>query len=134
MSKYTDLIGVPFAAHGRDKMSGFDCYGLVKEVYRRNGVDVPEYDAEFTDMEKINGLITGNTQGYPWREVKEPTEPCLMAIRFGSPQGVVNHTGVYIGDGRFIHCREKIGVCIDRITNPAWSRVIVGYYEYVGDK
>ncbi len=134
MNKFTDLIGVPFQNHGRDAEHGLDCYGLVKEVYRRYGHDIPEYDADYNDMERIDKLITGNTQGYPWKPLSEPRVPCLMAIRLGSPDGVVNHTAVYIGGGRFIHTRSRIGVNIDRISNPAWRRVIVGFYEYVGDK
>lgn len=130
---FKDLIGTPFASHGRDPETGFDCYGLVKEVYRRYGQEVPEYDADYTDMERIDSLIKGNTKGYPWKEIAEPEVPCLIAIRFGSPDGVVNHTAVYIGGGMFIHARERVGVCIDRISSPAWRCVIVGFYRYVGD-
>ena len=136
MIKLDDLIGVPFANRGRDPKTGLDCYGLVKEVFRRYGYDIPEYDTHYhyDDMCRINELISGNIKNYPWRKLKEPKAPCLMAIRFGSPDGVVNHTAVYIGEDRFIHTREKIGVNIDRISSPAWRRVIVGYYEYVGGK
>jgi len=130
---FTDLIGVPFVNRGRDAKSGLDCYGLVKEVYRRYGYSLPEYDTDFNDMERISGLFTGNTNGYPWREISEPKVPCLIGIRFGAPDGVVNHTAVYIGGDRFIHTRARIGVNIDRISSPAWRRVIVGFYEYVGD-
>ena len=132
---FNDLIGVPFKNRGRDINTGFDCYGLVKEVYKRYGYDIPEYDSQYNydDMCRVNELIEGNIHNYPWREIEEPKAPCLIAIRFGSPVGVVNHTAVYIGNGRFIHTRERIGVCIDRISNPAWNKVIVGYYEYVGE-
>ena len=133
MIDFTDLIGTPFANHGRDVKHGLDCYGVVREVYQRYGYDVPEYDADYKDMEKIDQLIKGNTRGYPWKEIKEPAAPCLIAIRFGSPDGVVNHTAVYIGGGMFIHARERIGVCIDRISSPAWRRVIVGFYHFTGD-
>lgn len=135
MINYTDLIGVPFVNRGRDKKIGFDCYGLVKEVYKRYGHNIPEYDTQYNydDMCRINELISGNIINYPWKKISEPKEPCLIAIRFGSPVGVVNHTAVYIGKGMFIHTREKIGVNVDRISSPAWSRVIVGFYEYIGD-
>ena len=129
-----DLIGVPFKNRGRSIEEGFDCYGLVKEVFKRYGYNIPEYDADYNydDMCRVNELIEGNVHNYPWREISEPKAPCLIAIRFGSPVGVVNHTAVYIGKGRFIHTRERIGVNIDRISSPAWRRVIVGFYEYVG--
>lgn len=35
MIDYEDLIGIPFVNHGRDRAVGFDCYGLVMEMYRR---------------------------------------------------------------------------------------------------
>lgn len=135
MANFNDLIGTPFMNRGRDAKTGLDCYGLVKEVFRRYGHEIPEYDMQYNydDMCRVNELISGNVKNYPWKEIKEPKEPCLIAIRFGSPEGVVNHTAVYIGDGRFIHTRERIGVCIDRLSNPAWHRVIVGFYEYVGE-
>ena len=135
MIKLDDLIGVPFANRGRDPETGLDCYGLVMEVYRRYGYDIPEYDMQYhyEDMCRVNELIQGNSQNYPWKEISEPEVPCLMAIRFGSPEGVVNHTAVYIGDDCFIHARERVGVCVDRLSSPAWSRVIVGFYKYVGD-
>ena len=135
MVDFTDLIGVPFKDKGRSMEDGFDCYGLVKEVYKRYGYNIPEYDsyAHYNDTCRINELISGNVKNYPWKEIKEPKAPCLIAIRFGSPDGVVNHTAVYIGGDRFIHTRERIGVNIDRISSPAWRRVIVGFYEYVGD-
>lgn len=135
MANFNDLIGTPFVNRGRDAKTGLDCYGLVKEVFRRYGHEIPEYDTQYNydDMCRVNELISGNVKNYPWKEIKEPKVPCLIAIRFGSPEGVVNHTAVYIGDGRFIHTRERIGVCIDRLSNPAWHRVIVGFYEYVGE-
>ena len=131
----TDLIGVPFKNKGRSKEEGFDCYGLVKEVYHRYGIDIPEYDVEynFDDMCRVNELITENAKSKLWRQIPAPKVPCAIAMRFGSPDGVVNHTAVYIGNGMFIHCRERVGVCIDRLTSPAWRRCVVGFYEYVGD-
>ena len=131
----TDLIGVPFKNRGRDYHEGLDCYGLVKEVYKRYGIDIPEYDVEYQydDMCRVNELITENAETKLWKEIQEPKVPCVIAMRFGSPDGVVNHTAVYIGAGRFIHCRERVGVCIDRLSSPAWRKCIVGFYEYVGD-
>ena len=135
MIDFTDLIGVPFVNRGRSKDVGFDCYGLVMEVYKRYGYNIPEYDTQYhyDDSCRVNELISGNVKNYPWKEIQEPKAPCLIAIRFGVPDGFVNHTAVYIGSGMFIHTREKIGVNIDRVSSPAWRRVIVGFYEYVGD-
>ena len=136
MIQYRDLIGVPFKNRGRD-MDGFDCYGLVQEMYRRYDISIPDYTADFDDLEKVNELITSKTAIVTnWRRIAPEEElpvPCLLAIRFGTPSGIVNHTGCYIGNGRFIHIRANIGVCVDRIDSPAWRHVIEGFFEYVGD-
>lgn len=136
MVEYSDLIGVPFRNRGRDVKTGLDCYGLVMEIYRRYGISIPEYTEDFDNLEKVNALITeGVAIKSNWRRVEgELPVPCLVAIRFGVPKGMVNHTGCYIGNGRFIHIRQNIGVCVDNINSPAWKHVIEGCFEYIGDR
>ena len=135
MIDYDDLIGIPFINGGRDRNKGFDCYGLVMKVYRRCGIALPEYTADWDDEEKINSIVQREAGTTAWHRVKAPLPvPCLVALRMGTPPGIVNHTGVYIGHGKFIHTRAKIGVCVSRIDSPAWRGVIDGFYEYVGDK
>ena len=135
MIDYDDLIGIPFINGGRDRNKGFDCYGLVMEVYRRCGIALPEYTADWDDEEKINSIVQREAGTTAWHRVKAPLPvPCLVALRMGTPPGIVNHTGVYIGHGKFIHTRAKIGVWVSRIDSPAWRGVIDGFYEYVGDK
>ena len=137
MINYTDLIGVPFVNNGRDIKSGLDCYGLVMEVFWRFGYTIPEYNADFYDTEKVNELITTKTSiTSNWRRVSKEAMPvpCLLAIRFGVPKGVVNHTACYIGNGRFIHIRERVGVCVENIHSPAWERMIESCYEYIGER
>ena len=89
MVKYQDLIGVEFRNHGRDVLTGLDCYGLVKEIYKRFGVALPEFDADFDDVDKISCIIKNEQRSKSiWRRIKtevgEPIPvPCVMAIRFG---------------------------------------------------
>lgn len=136
MLEYGDLIGVPFKNRGRSKETGFDCYGLVQEMFRRYGRTLPDYTADFRDIRQVDAIIREKTAiSKNWRRVsgREIPVPCVITIRFGVPRGIVNHTGCYIGDGKFIHTRENIGVCVDRIDSPAWRGVIEDFYEYVGD-
>jgi len=129
---YKDLIGIPFINNGRDINKGFDCYGLVMEVYRRNGIELPEFYADCTDITSIHDIYVKEKQTPKWIMLnrKDITAPCLVAIRFNST--VVNHTGVYIGNGKFIHTRLKVGVNIDRIDSPAWRNLIEGFYKFGG--
>lgn len=140
MINYADLIGVPFIDKGRDIKQGLDCYGLCIEIFKRYGKNIPEYYkecTEYTDLKTTTNIYEKHKkENAIWESinVEDITEPCLIAIRFGVPQGIVNHTGVYIGNGKFIHIRENTGVCIDRINSPAWKRMIVGCYKYIGDE
>lgn len=133
MIEYEDLIGIPCVDGGRT-LAGLDCYGLVMEVYRRFGITLPEFTAGYDDEDKISEIIYGEMEKPIWRECRGRLPvPCIAAIRLGVPRGVINHTGVYIGNGKFIHARSKIGVCVNRIDSPAWRRVIEGFYQYMGD-
>ena len=132
--QYANLIGVPFKNLGRDVKSGLDCYGLVVEIYRRCGKEIGEYYSDCSDKARINAILRREVATTKWRRIAEGETlpvPCLIALRFNSPPGVVNHTGVYIGNGRFIHTREKIG-CVDNINSIAWKKQIEGFYEFVG--
>ena len=132
MFNYVDLIGIPFLDGGRDYHTGLDCYGLVMEIYRRNGIVLPEYYAPALESEMVNIAYQGALMTGVWTPapIDNLPELAVMGIHFNSP--LVNHTGVYLGNGKFIHTREKIGVCIDSINSPAWRHRIEGYYTYTG--
>ena len=42
--KYADLLSANFEYGGRGPKS-FDCYGLVQEMYRRKGIETPNFDS-----------------------------------------------------------------------------------------
>lgn len=120
-----DLIGKPFVDGGRGP-EGYDCYGLVMECYRRNGINLPEQNIGCMDTPKIASEI--ENQRPAWVRLNTPETPCLVAIRL--TPGIVNHVGVYIGNGQFIHAYKNAGgVCINRIADPIWRRRIEGYYK-----
>lgn len=121
---FTDLIGVPFVDGGRNPATGLDCWGLSAEVFRRYGVEVPDYKISCEEASLIHSEV--HKQKRLWRRCEGaiPT-PALVVIRFTV---YCDHTGVYIGQGRFIHTRKEVGVNIDRVDSPAWSRRIEGFY------
>ena len=87
MIRYDDLIGVPFKNHGRDVKTGLDCYGLVMEVYRRFGIRLPEFDADYDDVEKISQIIScQQIRTSVWKKCDRAglPVPCILAIRFGA--------------------------------------------------
>ncbi len=125
MTDLSDLVGKPFADGGRGP-DAYDCWGLVCEVFKRYGIELPDYKISCEDASRIDNEI--DSQRRQWRRCEgEIPAPSLVVIRFNEVV-FCNHTGVYIGSGRFIHTREKIGGNIDRIDSPAWRRKIEGFY------
>ena len=136
MIDYSDLIGTPCVQDGRSR-AGYDCDGLTKEIFARYGKDSGEYCCCVDDKAKLNAIYRGAVANGRWQEVDykhgEPIPvPALIGLRFNAPPGCVNHTGVYIGDGKFIHTRERIGVCVSSITAPPWNKQVVGIYKFIG--
>lgn len=123
MTPVTDLIGKPFADGGRGP-DAFDCWGLCLEVFRREGIILRDYRLCCHDSE---GFARNFHDALPaWVRHIEPPVPSVVAIRFNT--AAVNHVGVYVGDGKFLHTREKTGVVLERVDAPYWRRRIEGFY------
>lgn len=123
-----DLIGKPFVDHGRGP-DGYDCWGLVREVYRRYGIDLPDYSISAAACERVQGEIEEAKKSEQWVELEKPEVPCVMVIK--SHPVFHNHLGVYVGKGRFLHVSTTKSVVVERISSPAWRRLIRGYWQYV---
>lgn len=129
MANYRDLIGCKYKIHGRSKEEGFDCYGLVIEVYKRNGIELPDMFYMFqNEIEKVNiaqGIKTRFFSSIPNIKLEKPEDLCIIEINV---RGNPIHVGVYIGKGMMIHCTHS-GVIIEPIRK--YTNKIVGYYKAV---
>jgi len=125
----SDLIGVPFTPRGRGPDS-YDCWGLAMEVYRRRGIELPEFAyGEDLELTVLDGLITGNK--HLILELDKPEPWCL--IGFSVIPRYEHHIGVSLPDGRrFIHVRRHQRVIISRRSDIVWKRRIRGYYRWIG--
>lgn len=100
------LVGTPYRYGGNTPESGFDCSGLVAYVYR-DVLDraLPRTSAALGAVGArvpATGLATGDL------------------VVFGPPTGI-NHVGIYVGEGRFVHAPSSGGtVRLDRIDGPYW--------------
>ena len=88
------LLGTPYLWGGKTS-AGVDCSGLVQVSFAAGGVSVPR-DA---NQQFHVGRLTG-------------TRWCRATMRRGDtmyfigPEGRVRHTGIYLGDGRFVHAPQ----------------------------
>lgn len=127
MHRVTDLIGAPFRDGGRGP-DAYDCWGLVREVYKRYGVELPDYQGCCYDFVRFYEGFLEERPRWVRHEPPDIHIPAVAAIRFNAP--VVNHVGVYVCDGKFLHTREKTGVVLEDIRSPAWRHRLEGFYSW----
>lgn len=105
------LVGVPYQWGGNTPEGGFDCSGLIGFVYRDIAhIKLPRTTREMLAMPATavdrNALIAGD----------------LVFFATGRSRSV-NHAGIYVGEGRFVHAPSKGGtVRLDYLNNSYWHR------------
>ena len=124
-----DLIGKPFASEP-DKAYGpnaYSCYGLVWEIYRRFGIDIPKTNISVTACKNAsNAEIEAHKMKY-WKPIKKLEVPCVAVIQSTHPD-YANHIGVYIGHNKLMHITINRNVVVDTLED--WKRKIIGFYKY----
>lgn len=102
-------LGVPHCMGGTTSKC-MDCSGLIFRVFATHGIALPHSSEEQARYGKIiaegENLETGDL---------------LFFIRTYSTSRLITHSGIYIGDGRFIHTSTSKGVIITALDDPWWS-------------
>jgi cell wall-associated NlpC family hydrolase len=107
LSKAMTLLGTPYRWGGESEQGGFDCSGLVGYVYRTVlGMDLPRVSRQMAQSgEQVE------------RAALAPGDLVFFGLR-----GRVNHVGIYVGEGRFLHApsRGKV-VRVDNLASSYWA-------------
>ena len=111
MIDVSDLIGIKYKEHGRDK-DGYDCYGLVMEVEKRIGVEIPDYDYEFHDDSLTDSLTRLAISQNKVKQIDQFVDGAM--VLFQNIKGMKSHIGVYVGNGNICHCNYR-GVHLDTV-------------------
>lgn len=106
----TDWTGVPYRLGGLDK-KGIDCSGfallLNQEIY---GQKLPRRSRDQA------GTIKN-------KDLTKLEEGDLIFFSFGGRE--VDHVGIYLNNGYFVHASTSKGVIVDDLNIPAYQRVLV---------
>ena len=119
----TNLVGKVFKYNGRGPEI-YDCWGLVMEIYRRSGIELPDYNSP-SAWKDIADLMSREL--IRWQQIEEKPG-AVIGLRTNER---MHHVGICLPFGKFIHASESKGmVAIESIR--FWERNIVGYYGFVG--
>ena len=124
-SKVLDLVGKDFevGACGPDK---YDCYNLCREVYRRFGIEIPDFDHP-AEASLVHQVVEEGKKLF--EEIPGP-EPLALVTFFIKPP-FVSHVGVVLKPPYFLHIMRKRKSAIERLDNPIWAKRIKGFYRWV---
>lgn len=107
------LVGTRYRYGGDDPDEGFDCSGLIAFVFQ---------DAAGIDLPRSSAAIGALDAPHVGAEALAGGDIVLFAVR-----GRVNHVGIYVGDGRFVHSpKDGQSVRLDRLDAPYWREHYAG--------
>jgi len=102
-------LGVPHCMGGKS-MKCIDCSGLLAVVFASHGVQLPHNSEEQARYGKIIGERESLKKG-----------DLVFFIRTYSTSRFITHSGIYLGDNKFIHTSTSLGVTITSLDDPWWN-------------
>lgn len=106
------FVGIPYRWGGNTVVDGMDCSGFVRAVYNLCGVNIPR-----TSMEQFRS--------------GDPVERSDLhqgdLVFFGDSPQKINHVGIYVGEGRFVHApRRGDDIKVSALEESYFSRRFMG--------
>jgi len=107
------FLGFPYLWGGRSSF-GYDCSGFTQMLVRARGINMPrdaDLQAAWSGASKVD------------RKDLQPGD----LLFFGSSMKDISHTGMYIGDGQFIHdtTNGHPVVQISRLDDEPWTKILL---------
>jgi len=120
VSETMKYLNVPYLWGGMHPKTGLDCSAFVQLVYTRAGLHLPRVAAE-----QFAASL------YLAPDAVLPGDLLFFAMkRPGTAK--VDHVGIYVGKGFFVHASVTNGIHIDSITNPYYFQRLVSLKKYRG--
>ena len=110
------FVGIPYQWGGNTVVDGMDCSGFVRAVYNLCGINIPRTSREqyqVGDHIDRDDLQEGDL------------------VFFGGSAENINHVGIYVGKGRFVHApRRGDDIKVSELDEAYFARKFVGARRY----
>jgi cell wall-associated NlpC family hydrolase len=127
---YSDLMFSPFVDGGRDVLTGLDCWGLLMEVSRRMGHEIPDFRVSCFASADTDERVREESPRLATRvDAPEPGAVVAMAMELLLPHAV-QHFGVMVDNRRFLHTLECKGPLLTKIDDGYFCKRIKGFYTW----
>lgn len=111
------FVGIPYQWGGNTVVDGMDCSGFTKAVYNLCGVNIPR-----TSREQFKA---GN-------HVSRTELQDGDLVFFGASESSINHVGIYVGNGKFVHAPKRgEDIKVAAINESYFERRFVGARRYI---
>ncbi len=108
------FIGTPYRFGGVG-LAGIDCSGFAKTLFAEAfGIELPHNSRAISHLDFLQDLPSD------W-DIYRPSD----LLFFGNGKGRINHMGIYLGEGKFIHASRTFGVIVSNLENSYWKRRLV---------
>ena len=102
------LVGTPYLYGGESPITGFDCSGFVRFIYR--------------DALRLVLARTAQAQASNGRIVRRRSNLRLGDLVFFNEGSAIFHVGLYVGEGRFVHApRTGKNVQLSSLSAGYWA-------------
>ena len=122
----SNYIGIPYKDKGKD-FEGLDCFGMVQLYYKlEKNVILPEY-LYSSSMNDNSVALAISVNKKTWESVSIPDKDDIIVFNI---KGLPLHTGIYLGDGDFLHSFGGTDTCIESLDSLRWNKRIEGFYRW----
>ena len=108
-----NYLGVPHCMGGTT-IKCMDCSGLLVTVFGEHGIHLPHNSEEQARYGKIIAGMDELVKG-----------DLVFFIRTYKNHRFITHSGIYVGNNKFIHTSSKNGVTITSLNDPWWNEKFI---------
>ncbi len=113
-----EYLGTPYRRGGTSK-KGMDCSGFARTVYDQLlGLDLPHSSGDQFHSSELQKIDT--------RELQAGDLVFFAGQGKKKKQKRINHVGVYLSDGQFIHASSSEGIIVSNLDEVYWNKRFVG--------